>query len=269
MLGHCPRSAGSGGCEHRSACLADPAAARRRGRGGGAARRGRSRPAPRRPGRSRRAAKKLGDRAAGRGRDLGVDLVGRDLDHRVALGDRARPPRRATRGPCPRSPTRPSRASTPELFRRPPPLRVRGRPASPRALVAVRLASDRPGVASPPSRRRGPCRPRPPAIRLVLLLQRRGVAAVAGRAVRVDLRQRPGRPRRSSGSARILVIMPLAGAGTSASTLSVETSTTVSPSATLCPRRRATRGRSLGHRLAHLGHLKLDQAVRHLCAPSL
>ncbi len=29
----------------------------------------------------------LGDRARGRGRDLGVDLVGRDLDHRVALVD--------------------------------------------------------------------------------------------------------------------------------------------------------------------------------------
>ena len=36
----------------------------------------------------------------------------------------------------------------------------------------------------------------------------------------------------SSGAARIFVITPLAGAGTSASILSVETSTTVSPSAT-------------------------------------
>ena len=39
----------------------------------------------------------------------------------------------------------------------------------------------------------------------------------------------------SSGAARILVTTPLAGAGTSASTLSVETSTTVSPSATCWP----------------------------------
>ena len=39
----------------------------------------------------------------------------------------------------------------------------------------------------------------------------------------------------SSGPTRILVIVPLAGAGTSASTLSVETSTTVSPSAIWSP----------------------------------
>ena len=48
----------------------------------------------------------------------------------------------------------------------------------------------------------------------------------------------------SSGPTRILVIVPQAGAGTSASTLSVETSTTVSPSSIGRPRRRATRARS-------------------------
>ena len=39
----------------------------------------------------------------------------------------------------------------------------------------------------------------------------------------------------SSGCFRILVIVPLVGAGTSASTLSVETSTIVSPSSTKSP----------------------------------
>ncbi len=53
----------------------------------------------------------LGDRAALRRRDLGVDLVGRDLDDRVALPRPCRPRRRATRAPSPRSPIRPSRAS--------------------------------------------------------------------------------------------------------------------------------------------------------------
>ena len=44
----------------------------------------------------------LGDRAAGGGGDLGVDLVGRDLDDRVAPPRPCRPRPRATRAPFPR-----------------------------------------------------------------------------------------------------------------------------------------------------------------------
>ena len=53
----------------------------------------------------------LGDRPARRRRDLGVDLVGRDLDHGLALLDRVALALCATRARFPRSPTRPSRAS--------------------------------------------------------------------------------------------------------------------------------------------------------------
>ena len=58
----------------------------------------------------------------------------------------------------------------------------------------------------------------------------------AGGRGRRSSRPAAGRPATtSSGSTRSFVIVPAAGAGTSASTLSVETSTTVSPSATESP----------------------------------
>ena len=124
------------------------------------------------------------DHARGGGGDLGVDLVGRDLDDRLVGLDRRRRAAWPTRGSRLRTPTRPSPAWRCRLLRR-------------RALLGRGLLGPGAAGAAP------------------------FVAISASTAPTWTV---------SPSAAWILTTVPLAGAGTSASTLSVEISTSVSSS---------------------------------------
>ena len=190
--------------------------------GGGVERRCRSPPARRRPGPSSLRLDRR-DRPARRRGDLGVDLVGRDLDHGLALFDRV-----AVRlVPFEDRPLgdRLAHLGHHDLARRP----------RRRAAASLAVAPSVLGLAS-----RGRLAPSPRSASLSGPAAARSCwpprRAVAGRpARRVELGERLADLDRRRPGLRILTIVPLAGAGTSASTLSVETSTTVSSFSTHSP----------------------------------
>ena len=201
-----PESAGAGSSAAGVAASAGGAPPRSR-----RARPKSSRPGPGRPEPSRRARPAARDGAACRGRHLRVDLVGGDLDHRLAFGYPSPSPTRYLRT-VPRSPTRPSRAS--RLPPRSPLACVRGgrsaegcvssgrrpgRPCRRGMLVVWRVARSRRAGANRrrQPRRRGPHALPPPITRPSdSSAARVGRCAVVGSgAVRVDLGERLSGPR--------------------------------------------------------------------------
>jgi len=94
---------------------------------------------------------------------------------------------------------------------------------------------------------------------LLCLHCRRFLSSLRGAAVRVDLGHRLADLDLLVGLHRIFVTVPPAGAGTSASTLSVETSTIVWPLLDRIPLRdMPLEHGAFSHRLAHLGHQQLN-----------